>query len=162
MKRQLVMIDNIATATRRYLFAFMCARYFIGTLTIAALLTACGHTPSANDIPQGANFSANILDNGTKLFTFSTRLPRTARDGDSVREESASRRGADQPEPRLRMQADLAQANKKAVQAMLQENGYCREGYVLLEMYEDRLDYVIRGECRDAANDSDRAKYSHH
>jgi hypothetical protein len=112
-------------------------------------------------VPRGANFSANILDNGTKLFTFSTRLPRQ-RDADDVRAENKFRRDTDQPEARPRLQADLAEANKKAAQAMLQENGYCREGYVLLEMYEDRLDYVIRGECRDAANDSDRAKYSHH
>jgi len=132
-------------------------RYVIASAALAALLSACGHTPSAGDVPPDANFSANILDNGTKLFTFSTHLPHQPRDG-----ENMPRRGDQQGEERPRPHADMAGASKKALQAMLLENGYCREGYVVLEMYEDRTSYVMRGECRDAADDNDRARYAHH
>lgn len=128
----------------------------IGIVCLGALLAACGHTPSAQDVPPGATFSANILDNGTKLFTFSTRLPHQPHGGDNTVRRDEERPTDDRP----RMHADMAQNNKKGLQAMLLENGYCRDGYVILEMFEERADYVIRGECRDAASDSDRAKYS--
>jgi hypothetical protein len=123
---------------------------------IGSLLIACGQLPSARDVPPDANFSANILDNGTKLFTFSTRLPHQQRDEDNI-----VRRGEQRSEERPRAYVDRSQSNKKALQAMLLENAYCRDGYVILEMFEDRTDYVIRGECRDTANDADRERYSH-
>jgi hypothetical protein len=121
-----------------------------------ALLVACGQLPSARDVPPDASFSADILDNGTKLFTFSTHLPQRPHD-----DENTVRRSDQQPDDRPRVHADRAQNNKKALQAMLLENGYCRDGYVILEMFEDRKDYVIRGECRDAASEVDRERYSH-
>jgi len=131
---------------------------FVSVISVSVLLAACGHTPSAQDIPPGANFTANILADGTKLFTFSTRLPHQPHEGgDNTVRRDEGRPSDDRP----RMHADMAQNNKKALQAMLLENGYCRDGYVILEMFEDRTGNVIRGECRDAASDGDRAKYSH-
>jgi hypothetical protein len=47
-----------------------------GIAVLSLLAVACGHAPSARDVPPGASFAANILDDGTKLFTFSTHLPR--------------------------------------------------------------------------------------
>lgn len=129
-------------------------------LALSLLLVACGSTPGARGVPPGANFAANILPDGTKLFTFSTHLPHPPTEG--VRGASAYRDGEDeQAERRRRMPVNLADANKRALQEMLQENSYCREGYLLHELYEDRTEYVIRGECRDAATDADRARYSH-
>lgn len=123
-------------------------------------LAACGSAPGARGVPAGANFAANILPDGTKLFTFSTRLPHPIEE--AVRGASAFRDGdPDQAERRRRMPANLADTNRRALQEMLQENGYCREGYLLHELFEDRTEYVIRGECRDAASDADRARYSH-
>ncbi len=120
-----------------------------------SLLAACGHAPSARDVPPGASFAADILGDGTKLFTFSARLPQrpleTAR---SLQDEERQ-----QAEGHRRSRIDYAEGSKRALQAMIEENGYCREGYVLHELYEDRTDYVIRGECRDAATDADRARY---
>lgn len=127
-----------------------------GIAALSLLAAACSQAPAARDVPPGASFAANILDDGTKLFTFSVHLPRppleTARSLQAQEQEQA--------EGRRRMRADPAEGAKKALQAMIQENGYCREGYVLHELYEDRTDYVIRGECRDAATDADRARYS--
>lgn len=122
-----------------------------------SLLAACSNVPSARNVPPGASFAANILADDTKLFTFSVRLPKPALDGER------GYRGQDdsQAEGRRRAHIDYAEGSKRALQAMIEENGYCREGYVLHELYEDRIDYVIRGECRDAATDADRARYSH-
>lgn len=123
-------------------------------VSLTMLTTACGHAPSARDVPPGANFAANILADGTKLFTFSIHLPKP-----SIEAERRLRAEDGEQNDRQRRRVDYAEGSKRALQAMLQENGYCREGYVLHELYEDRTDYVIRGECRDAANDADRARH---
>ncbi len=129
--------------------------YLIGALIAAVLLVACTHAPSADDVPADAHFNANILADGTKLFTYSRSLLRSPH-AVELRSDTVGEQGV----PRAR--ADAAGANKRVVQAMLLENSYCREGYVLLESYADRTDYVIRGECRDAATAADRAKYPQH
>jgi hypothetical protein len=122
---------------------------------LSLLAVACGHAPSARDVPPGASFAANILDDGTKLFTFSTHLPRPPME--TARSLQAQER--QEAEGHRRTRIDPSEDSRKALQAMMQENKYCREGYVLHELYEDRTDYVIRGECRDGATDADRARY---
>jgi hypothetical protein len=128
-----------------------------GIAAAGLLVASCGHAPSARDVPAGATFAANILADDTKLFTFSTHLPRP-----SIESERRLRayESEQQAESRPRQRIDHGEISKRALQAMLQENGYCREGYVLHELYEDRADYVIRGECRDAATAADRARFS--
>lgn len=126
-----------------------------GIAALSLLAAACGNAPSARDVPPGASFAANILADGTKLFTFSTHLPRPPME--TARSLQAQER--QEAEGRRLMRIDPTESSKKALQAMMQENNYCREGYVLHELYEDRTDYVIRGECRDAATDADRARY---
>lgn len=126
-----------------------------------ALLSGCGHTPTAADIPPGASFTANILADDTKLFVYSQggrgmggrgpdgelpdarqEMPREGRDG---------RRGARAAPPDL----------QKAVTAMIEQNHYCRDGYMVLEQYEQHGAYIVRGECRDAATPADRQKFTH-
>jgi hypothetical protein len=127
---------------------------------IAAFIVAsvgCAQEPARSNVPSGASFMADVLDDGTKLFTLRMRLPKPEFD---VARSRAYRDDPEmQAEARRRARADHSEPSKRALQAMLQENGYCREGYVIHELYEDRTDYVIRGECRDAANDADRARY---
>lgn len=123
---------------------------------LGLLVAACSNTPGARKVPPGASFAANILADGTKLFTFSTHLLRPSLEAEH-RMLAADNEQAEGRQQRRR--TDLAETSKRALQMMLQENGYCREGYVLHELYEDRTDYVIRGECRDAASDADRARF---
>lgn len=123
----------------------------------AALLAGCGSAPNASDVPPGASFAANILDDGTKLFTFELHMQRP---GPGAMRGAGGPPDEEQAEMRRRSaRANLGEASKKALQAMMLENRYCHEGYVIHEMYEDRASYVIRGECRDAATDGDRARY---
>jgi hypothetical protein len=121
------------------------------------LLAACSQMPGARNVPPGASFTADILADDTKLFTFSVRLPKPSLD----RERGFRGEEDPQADGRRRAPIDYAEGSKRALQAMIEENRYCREGYVLHELYEDRLDYVIRGECRDAATEADRARFSH-
>lgn len=127
------------------------------TTGIAVLwLSACSHTPSVDDIPPGATFTTKILADDTKLFTYSQRFGRRGRsEGDM--DDSAS-------EERIRSEnshrtAQVAQMGLRGVQAMLAQNHYCRDGYMVLEQYEQHGSYIIRGECRDAANAAERSKF---
>lgn len=121
-----------------------------------ALLAACGSAPGPRDVPPGASFAANILDDGTKLFTFTLHMQRP---GPGIMRGAGGPPDAEDAERARRLRGNVSETAKKGLQAMLQENGYCREGYLLHELYEDRAGYVIRGECRDAASDADRARY---
>lgn len=119
-------------------------------------LSACSHTPSVDDIPPGATFTTKILADDTKLFTYSQRLGRRgpanneADDGASeerIRNESSGR------------SAQFAQTAQRGVEAMLAQNHYCRDRYMVLEQYEEHGKYIVRGECRDAANAAERSKF---
>lgn len=128
----------------------------------AALLSACAHTPSADDIPPGATFTANILADNTKLFVYTQRFGR----GGPARDEYAEidgyeGRGRSSGGGRERgaERSGVSQAAQKGVQAMLAQNKYCRDGYMVLEQYDQHGSYVVRGECRDAATADDRNKF---
>lgn len=119
-------------------------------VAIVVLAAGCAGKPP-REIPAGADFSAEILADNTKLFTYSVRLERPqGRAAGMQRGRSLD----DEPQPRPR-QSD----RRQGLEAALAENGYCREGFLLLEQYERSDRYVMRGECRDAATDADRARF---
>lgn len=132
-------------------------------VVIAALyLSACSHSPSSADIPPGASFTTKILADDTKLFVYSQRFARGGRDNpagdDDLHEEKG--RGAGFFGGGPGRGAQFAKAALQGVQAMLAQNHYCRDGYVILEQYDERASYIIRGECRDAATSAERSKFS--
>lgn len=118
-----------------------------------AVLAACAHAPGPADIPPAASFDAQILDNGTKLFVYRQRGL-----GGPQREDDDPRRSG--PPQRRLSSEQMQKIAQRGIAAMLAQNGYCRDGYMVLEQYEQQRSYVVRGECRDAANATDREKYS--
>ena len=119
-------------------------------------LSACSHTPSADDIPPGATFTTKILADDTKLFVYSQRFARrgsNAAEGDDGLSEAPERGGSGRSE-------QMAKSALRGVEAMLAQNHYCRDGYVVLEQYDQHGSYFIRSECRDAANAAERSKFS--
>ena len=122
---------------------------------LGALLGAAGcaqHQPGPGDIVPGSEFNANILENGTKLFVFSVPMARPGRGGDVRRE-------MDDEEQMQRARREASHPGPQALQAMLAQNGYCRDGYLVLEQYEQQRRYVTRGECRDDATGQDRERF---
>ncbi|MDB6062402.1 MAG: hypothetical protein JWM78_2505 [Verrucomicrobiaceae bacterium] len=118
-------------------------------------LSACSHTPSPEDIPAGASFITNILADDTKLFTYRQRgFGGPPRENEAGAPERGGERG-----PKTEQMQKMAE---RGVVAMLMQNHYCREGYMVLEQYEQQRSYIVRGECRDAASQADREKYSAH
>lgn len=82
------------------------------------------------------------------------------RERDALEEERQfNSQRSDRPQPKASA-ARIAQNVQRNLGAMLAQNRYCRDGYVVLEQYEERTGYVIRGECRDSANENDRRLFS--
>lgn len=119
-------------------------------------LSACSHTPSASDIPPGVDFSTKILPDDTKLFVYTQRFMR----GGEVMPgtDYATIDNPKMMQERDRMRAAISKVARKGLEATLAQNNYCREGYMVLEQYEQHGSYIIRGECRDAATSVDRDK----
>ena len=119
-------------------------------------LSACSHTPGAGDIPPGATFTTKILADDTKLFVYSQRFARRGSGSDEGEKDfdaAPDRGGSGRSE-------QMAKVALRGMQAMLAQNHYCRDGYVVLEQYDQHGSYFIRGECRDAATSAERAKFS--
>jgi hypothetical protein len=118
------------------------------------LAAGCAHQPGPTDITPGSEFNANILEDGTKLFVFSVPLAHPGKGGGGdIRREM----GDDEDMSRARR--EVSHPGPQAVQAMLAQNSYCREGYLVLEQYEQQRRYVTRGECRDGATEQDRERF---
>ncbi len=130
-----------------------------GALLVATVaLSACAGSPSVDDLPPGANFAAKILADDTKLFLYSQRFmrPRDAAaemDYATLENQRAARE-------RDNFRTAAPKIAKKGLDAMLAQNRYCRAGYVVLEQYEERGAYIIRGECRDSATSDERARFA--
>lgn len=143
-------------------------------LTGVASLTACSSAPTPKDIPPGTQFSTHILEDGTKLFTLKSQPP--GLEGESMERMRAQQRqgragGNDcfPCEPGERGASGggggggrtHASDLKIVATAMIAENRYCRDGFVVLEQFQQERARVLRGECRDSADASDRARFSH-
>jgi hypothetical protein len=127
------------------------------SVCMSALLLACGHTPSPRDIAPGASFTTEILPDATKLFVYTERRQMLDEEIEEMNELAARRGDARRPKV---SPVRSAQALRRNLEAMLAQNNYCRDGYLVLEQYEERKGRVIRGECKDAASASDRQRYS--
>ncbi len=120
--------------------------YCVVVIAVLTQLAACANQPDAGDVPPGVDFKTQMLADGTKLFKVITR--------EAIPKE---RRGLNKPPEQRR---ERPQDMKKIAAAMLAENHYCRSGFVVLEQYQQQHSHVLRGECRDAADASDRQRFA--
>jgi hypothetical protein len=112
---------------------------------LSLLLAGCGGAPHQPDRIPG-KFDTEILDNGTKLFTYTLGTPSPDRRANS----------GIMPPPGTRI--DLPDPHKP-LRLLLERNRYCRDGYLTLDQYRMGMQQVIRGECRDAATVEDRQRF---
>ena len=133
--------------------------FFLGVVML--VLEACSHTPSAGDIPPGAEFTTKILADDTKLFTYSVRVLRAGSnsDSDDIGGDMPSRGSSGFAQSSSR-RGPSEQSMLRGVEAMLAQNHYCREGFVVLEQYDEHGKYIVRGECRDAATGAERERFA--
>lgn len=114
--------------------------------TLALLLAGCGSAPKKPEEIPGT-FRTDILANGTKLFTYTLGTPAPDRRANS----------GTMPPPGTRI--DLPDPHKP-LRALLEQNRYCRDGYLTLQQSRMGMQQVVRGECRDDATAEDRERFS--
>ncbi len=115
------------------------------TLIMALLLVACrSGDPLAALPPADETLAVQITDDGSKFFIFRREYT------EGFFGVDPSRRG----DPRA-MRADVG----PRVEQVLEQTGYCRDGY--FELYRERDPGVlsVRGECRDSATATDRQQF---
>ena len=109
----------------------------------ALCLPACAGTKPAASFND--EFSTEITGDGTKFFTYIRHSP----GGTGGNRGKGKGKGKKNPDNSL----------QEAVQARLDTNGYCRDGYLALERYQANGIARIRGECRDGATGDDREQF---
>jgi len=139
-------------------------------------ITACSHTTPIERGKQ--SFHTKIGNDGSKTFIFGIELsPEVIRDTLKSKqresEQTAQNRSRRGDERKRQSQSSRRNAgkenvfglNKKSLQEqldlLLQQNQYCREGYIELDSFIDTTSAYIRGECNDSATEADRKKFAH-
>jgi hypothetical protein len=122
------------------------ARQLVGLFILTCLASSCA---SSRNKPT-VELQTRITEGGLKLFELSTPMqaaPTTLPTGNprQQRPDNSDRQ----------MQKHLL----KTLDEVMEQSGYCREGYVLLGRYAGETARRVRGECRDRATAEDRQKF---
>lgn len=135
------------------------------SLSAFLMLTACASAPPPN-IPLDEIFVTTIEDNHLKLFVFSVTPPeRAGVDGitsDEVRHSGRPpvENSGGRPRPnKSELREQMKEIVYSRLEARLSENGFCRDGFIILESFIDYGKSRIRGECLDGATEEDYKKF---
>lgn len=130
------------------------------------LLSGCiGHPPPHQSEPD--QFVTNIKDDGTKLFSFSV-------DAIPARPDEGKGRGRGEGPPPGAMAKGNEQASRSSapmpanpmdmlydkLALTLENNGYCREGYIEIDNYETNNRLHVLGECNETATEQDKTQFA--
>ena len=106
---------------------------------IMLVLTGCAAPDPLSVLPRAREtLVSEYSDNGSKFFEFRrSHLARADRRQQPLPEDVITRR----------------------IETVMEESGYCREGF--FELYRQPVGngLVVRGECREAASPADRQRY---
>lgn len=126
---------------------------FTATL-LAALVAGCNTAPPKWDIPP--SFATNITSGGIKFFTYTLKKPERE---ERLRATAGRNPGLQRTPSSKQRKRDKNKLTDK-VDLFLAENGYCREGYFILDQYIGPAETVLRGECKEGATEQDRMRFS--
>lgn len=136
-------------------------------LSLALLMEACVlRTETAPALRQ--TFHTTITVNDLKIFDFvsysdSPEFERQYFDNDKVqRSGNIGVERQDLPLPSEGRAISLKSFHVMSMEQLertLEETKYCREGYFLLKTDLGRLNYRMRGECKESASEADRIAF---
>jgi hypothetical protein len=107
-------------------------------------LGGCVHRKSDAPLPM----QTRITEGGLKLFEVIFPVP-----VDTLAMPNSSGRTPKQ------QKALSSKHMQKMLDEVMEQSGYCREGYVVLGRYAGETTRRMRGECRDRATDQDRQRF---
>ncbi|WP_295804060.1 hypothetical protein [uncultured Microbulbifer sp.] len=115
-------------------------------------LAACASEPSAPNPGLKESFHTEISANGSKRFTYALEMAAPQLRGPYT-ENPTTRRGILREQEMMRRQPRAGRSVNfdHALELKLQESGFCRDGYFVIERVVSQMGGEVRGECRDAA-----------
>lgn len=117
---------------------------FLLLIFACLLCSSCARKPP----PSSLQLQTRITDGGLKLFELT--FPMLAHHINPP--QNSGRPG----KPRNELNSRRMQV---LLDEVIEESGYCREGYVLLGRYAGETVQRLRGECRDRATAEDRQRF---
>ena len=120
------------------------------------LFAACSSTPN----PQGMqeSFSTQIYPNDSKVFRY--EFTRGSKTQPLIPYDQS---GGFTDGRKVYTAAELRNKNARALQSgaerKVQESGYCREGFFVLDSLISYSGGSLRGECKEAASEADKSRY---
>lgn len=123
-------------------------RIIVTLLTL--LLVACGGGPRWQAPPADEQLIPEIADDGTKFFTFQRDYLRARESRDDLPINSRGQRN-------MRIGEYEVEAR---INGILELTGYCRRGFFELYREQTFQRFLVRGECREAADESDRLRFT--
>ncbi|QKX15811.1 hypothetical protein [Microbulbifer sp. YPW1] len=132
----------------------MFSRLFFNSLCASTLLLAgCASEPKAPNPGLKESFHTEISANGSKRFTYSLEMAAPMIRGPYT--ESPNMRNGMVRQQEMARSSRGSRTQERdfdyALKLKLQETGFCRDGYFVIDRVVSHLGGEVRGECRDPA-----------
>lgn len=127
---------------------------------VCGLVAACS-SPGRNytDSKLQETLEIEILPNTSKMFVYRLRLPDDQRP-ESVRiERGGFQGGGDGPRRGINVNSSTPQRLVENAGYVVQNMGYCREGFLEIDSSASQYNLWVKGECKEGATDEDRKKF---
>jgi len=131
----------------------------IGTLISVVLLAGCssaGRSYTKLDLQE--TLETEILANTSKMFVYRLKLPE-----DVVPNHIRIARSSSPRTPATRGGVEINRHTYKRLREnagyVVQQMGYCREGFIELDQSMSRYHLWIKGECKEGATEADKARF---
>lgn len=126
----------------------------------ACLLTACASSGRAyTKTEMQETLETEILPNTSKMFVYRLKWP----DDEIPNRVHIVRSNTGAREPYDRGGIDINRRTHAKLQEnaayVVQQMGYCREGFIELDRSISRYDLWIKGECKESATETDRDRF---
>lgn len=133
-----------------------------GALFVIAcgLVAACSSPGrSYTDSKLQETLEIEILPNTSKMFVYRLRLPDDQRP-ESVRiERGGFQGGSEGPRRGININSSTPQRLVENAGYVVQNMGYCREGFLEIDSSASQYNLWVKGECKEGATDEDRKKF---
>lgn len=127
---------------------------------VCGFVAACS-SPGRNytDSKLQETLEIEILPNTSKMFVYRLRLPDDQRP-ESVRiERGGFQGGGDGPRRGISVNSSTPQRLVENAGYVVQNMGYCREGFLEIDSSASQYNLWVKGECKEGATDEDRKKF---
>jgi len=120
-------------------------------LMLAGIIALAGCSSQKKQPPLTETFSSQIRQDQSRVFTYTVSPePQSTRRNAAKRsraQDANAKRNNQRPQSETK--AELAAHARDMLDAKLEDNQLCPDGYIELASFFSRGRYTIRGECRD-------------